>query len=167
MSLLSVNCIKRNHNLGTLEIPSKMAKEIELSIKDRVKTPYGVGEIQFVREDGVVVVLLENWKLATGASPVLYLQRDNISILPPIFNVGSNVKTSYGIGTIVEIRADSTIVVTPINWLLANKKPPLFYLNKDSISLLDATIDAGIDGKVIVKTVSVLSFSIAESPLMI
>lgn len=52
-----------------------------ISPTDKVQTPYGVGFVQSVRDDGVIIVLLENWKLATGVSPVLYLQSDNIAVL--------------------------------------------------------------------------------------
>jgi archaeosine-15-forming tRNA-guanine transglycosylase len=127
-----------------------------LSSKDRVQTPYGIGEVQYIREDGVVVVLLENWKLATGASPVLYLQRDNVTVLlPAMFLAGRKVQTSYGTGTITEIRPDNTIVVSPDNWLLANNKTPLFYLNKESVLPYVASENTKVDDKGAAKNESV------------
>lgn len=50
--------------------------------------------------------------------------------------MGTKVSTAYGKGTIVEVRStDNTIVVTPENWTLANGKLPMFYLNRESVSV--------------------------------
>lgn len=43
-------------------------------VGDNVRTVYGTGIIKTIREDGVHVVTLNNWKLANNASPTLYLQ---------------------------------------------------------------------------------------------
>ena len=115
------------------------------SVKNRVRTPYGDGIIKALREDGVSVVLLDNWKLATGESPVLFLQPDSIKRLDVIsYAVGDKVNTAYGRGVVSEIRADDKIVVVhPEKWFLADGKPPSFYLNAESVHGL-SEIDASL-----------------------
>lgn len=52
------------------------------AVNDSVKTQYGTGHIVSIREsDGVYVVILESWHLATGKSPVLYLQAETIQLI--------------------------------------------------------------------------------------
>jgi hypothetical protein len=46
------------------------------------------------------------------------------------------VQTPYGKGQILEIRTTGIVVVSPTNWLLANGKPPVFYLNGNDGSLV-------------------------------
>lgn len=52
-----------------------------VSPEDKVQTIFGRGEVQGVRDDGVIVVLLDHWKLANGTSPVLYLQDDCVTVM--------------------------------------------------------------------------------------
>lgn len=48
------------------------------------------------------------------------------------------MESPYGTGTAVEIRdADNIVVVTPDKWLLANGKPPMYYLNAHTVKLLE------------------------------
>jgi tetratricopeptide (TPR) repeat protein len=49
------------------------------SVDDIVTTAYGEGKISSIREeDGMYVVHLVNWKLATGSNPVLYMKESAI-----------------------------------------------------------------------------------------
>lgn len=41
----------------------------------------------------------------------------------------------YGRGVIRQIRSATSIVVEPSTWKLANDKPPVFYLNSESLVL--------------------------------
>ncbi|KAJ1432782.1 hypothetical protein B484DRAFT_22790 [Ochromonadaceae sp. CCMP2298] len=51
----------------------------------KVSCTFGVGVVTHVREDGIYVVTLENWKLADGFSPTLYLNQASIkTFLPPV-----------------------------------------------------------------------------------
>jgi hypothetical protein len=52
-------------------------KDVEqmFRVGDVVRTVYGVGEVQNIRpSDGFYIVILRDWKLASGQSPVLYLE---------------------------------------------------------------------------------------------
>jgi hypothetical protein len=52
------------------------------SVGDLVSTQYGTGHITSIRTtDGVYVVILENWHLATGKSPVLFLQAESLQLI--------------------------------------------------------------------------------------
>lgn len=51
--------------------------------------------------------------------------------------IGQEILTPYGQGIVKEIRQkDSIVLVEPKNWLLANKKPPTFYLNPKDVKSL-------------------------------
>jgi hypothetical protein len=41
----------------------------------------------------------------------------------------------YGKGVVRQVRSATSIVVEPSAWLLANQKPPVFYLNSESLLL--------------------------------
>ena len=46
---------------------------------DSCDTVWGIGKVQSFREaDGLYTVLLDNWKLAQGQSPTLYLGADSL-----------------------------------------------------------------------------------------
>ena len=47
-------------------------------IGDKVTTSFGTGLINDIRQDGVHVVTLNNWSLANGKSPTLYLNQSSI-----------------------------------------------------------------------------------------
>mmetsp|Transcript_10395 Transcript_10395/g.15801 ORF Transcript_10395/g.15801 Transcript_10395/m.15801 type:complete len:191 (-) Transcript_10395:135-707(-) len=107
------------------------------SVNDGVVTQYGYGKVDAIREeDGVYVVTLDTWHLATGNSPTLYLQGDNL-LFKSSFSVGSKVTCMYGTGNVIGIRADKVILVEPENWVLANNKPPVFYLNIDAVEVVE------------------------------
>jgi hypothetical protein len=48
------------------------------------------------------------------------------------------VQTPYGKGQILEIRDSGVVVVSPTNWLLANGKAPIFYLNGNDGTLVSS-----------------------------
>ena len=57
--------------------------------------------------------------------------KDKETISPPQseFQVGQIVETPYGLARILEIRQyDDMIVLSPTKWVLANAKPPTFYM---------------------------------------
>jgi hypothetical protein len=47
-------------------------------VGEMISCSFGKGEIKEIRTDGVYVVTLANWALATGKSPILYLQESAI-----------------------------------------------------------------------------------------
>jgi hypothetical protein len=122
---------------------------------DLVSTQYGKGKIESIREeDGVHIVTLDNWLLVNG-SPTLYLQGEVLtkrsvdSSTEKIFCAGKKVTTPYGNGIVSEIRSDGTVVMCPDNWLLANGKPPVFYMHESSVTVLSSSNSAvsGVDDK--------------------
>jgi hypothetical protein len=49
------------------------------NVGDVVKTIYGTGIIQSIREDGTHVISVQSWKLANNTSPTLYLQANALT----------------------------------------------------------------------------------------
>eukprot|EP01041_Mallomonas_annulata_P004313 gene4313-8577_t len=131
-----------------------------LKIGDKVSCLFGKGVLVDIRySDTIHVVTISNWLLANGKSPILYvnhsmLTKDTSAILEESkiptkkpskranktkvdkMEIGSLVQTPYGKGIIRSIRQDNIILVEPINWTMADKKAPKFYLQKDFIQLL-------------------------------
>lgn len=105
----------------------------EFSVHEIVATGYGTGHIHEVRSD-CYVVKLTNWSLAQGQSPTLYLQRDMLKRIPGALH-NSTVQTPYGTCVVESIRPDSTHIVRPLNWKLANNTFATLYLRPDQISL--------------------------------
>ena len=65
-------------------------------IDSKVQTQFGTGVIQNVRdEDGIYVVTLDNWFLATNTSPKLFLNQSSISEIINIPNESQIEKLSY------------------------------------------------------------------------
>jgi len=51
-------------------------------------------------------------------------------------DVGSRVSTPYGKGIVKEIRSDDGfVIVEPDNWLMANNRPPTFFLKADVVKV--------------------------------
>ena len=44
---------------------------------------------------------------------------------------------------VAEVRVDSSLVVVPTTWVLANNKPPVFYLNPDCVEIVFDSAEAG------------------------
>lgn len=104
-----------------------------------VKTPYGEGIVNLIRDDKSVVVTPTSWELAAKQKPSFYLARSDAS---PVFSEGSAVKTSFGSGKITSIRAeDKQHIVHLDEWKLADGKSPTLYLNQDSLQRVAATED--------------------------
>lgn len=59
------------------------------------------------------------------------------------FSVGDCVKCMYGVGMVTEVRSATSIVVVPTNWVLANNKPPVFYLNPNCVELVSSDGSSG------------------------
>lgn len=47
--------------------------------------------------------------------------------------VNQTVVTPYGVGKVLEVKADGKIVVQPTNWFLANNQTPTFYMNPNDV----------------------------------
>lgn len=100
-----------------------------------VTTPYGVAEVQSISsEEGndKIVVTPTTWTMAGGQKPTFYC---NALDVKTFFHIGETVQTSYGgEGRIMWIRdTDGMYVVHLNNWVLANKKSPILYLNQSSV----------------------------------
>jgi hypothetical protein len=114
------------------------------SVGDLITTVYGDGYIHAIREeDAVYVVYLDQWKLAQGQSPTLYLQGQALSrrVNKHLegLSIATKVHTPYGNGVITSIRAsDSMVVVRPDNWIMADGKPPQFFMNPSQVKSLDS-----------------------------
>ena len=112
------------------------------SIGDQVTTFQGDGYIDSIRtEDAMYIVYLDNWKLAQGQSPTLYLQGEALSrrVNPHLTGlaVAMKVHTPYGNGVITSIRdSDSMVIVRPDNWIMADGKPPQFFMNPSQVASL-------------------------------
>ena len=57
------------------------------AVGDSLTCPFGNGKLYEIRNDGIYVVKLETWKLATGKSPTLYLNKSSIKHCKVISNV--------------------------------------------------------------------------------
>ena len=98
-----------------------------------VKTPYDTGFVKSVRNDDMLVIQPMEWKLANGCIPTFYIKQT-----PPLhtpgytavckYKVGDIVDSTYGKGKITEIRKNDCLVITPVNWMLANNCVPTFYI---------------------------------------
>lgn len=112
---------------------------------DLVSTVYGNGYIESIREeDATYIVLLDHWKLAQGQSPTLYLRAEALSRrenkdlhnLP----IAAKVHTPYGNGVVTSTRhCDGMVVVRPDNWIMADGKPPQFFMNPSQVTPLEAS----------------------------
>ena len=103
---------------------------------DEVMTVYGRGFIESKRvQQGDYVVKLRNWALAQGQSPTCYMQAANIVKVHHL-KVGSIAKTVYGLVRVLEIRRDGQHVCEAVHWIMADGKPPRFYLAPEAFALM-------------------------------
>ena len=109
--------------LKTVELDTKI-----VSKGDNVVTVYGDGFVESVRKDkSDYVVKLNNWKLAQGQSPTLYLAKQALTKIIGV-KVGSYAKTVYGLVVIKDILRDGKHICEAIHWKMADGKSPTFYL---------------------------------------
>jgi hypothetical protein len=103
---------------------------------DAVNTVWGSGQVQSLREsDGLYIVLLDNWRLAQGQSPTLYLGADAMTKSAAIFRAGDAVDTVWGVGKVKSYRSkDNLYVVLLDHWKLAQGQSPTLYLGADSMT---------------------------------
>ena len=134
-----------------------MKSETEYAVGDKVTTTFGVGTIHQIRKDGIYVVKVDNWKLADGKSPTLYLNNSSMKLIKEdkilshrnkIANAfplkaGDHVKTIFGEGTVREIRDDKIHIVDLKNWNLANNCKPVCYMNAESLTLMSVPSSSG------------------------
>ena len=103
---------------------------------------YGTGSIVSIRDkEGLYVVQLNNWILASGVGPMMYIQGNAFKrslpiVIDPLQKcrsfIGEVVTTPYGRG-IVTGRRNDCLVVTPLTWNLANESKPTFYLQRHDV----------------------------------
>lgn len=121
---------------------------------DLVTTVFGDGFIMSVREeDAIYVVLLDAWKLAQGQSPTLFLHGEALSrrVNKHLegLSIATKVRTPYGNGIITSIRpSDSMVLVRPDNWIMADGKPPQFYMNPSQVTSLASIHSSTVDSKI-------------------
>ena len=95
---------------------------------DNVVTVYGDGFVESVRKDkSDYVVRLNNWKLAQGQSPTLYLAKAFMTKVLGV-KVGSYAKTVYGLVVVKDILRDGKHICEAIHWKMADGKSPTFFL---------------------------------------
>jgi hypothetical protein len=113
---------------------------------DSVSTVWGVGKVQSRRaSDGLYVVLLDEWKLAQGQSPTLYLGAESmtLSTVAPLFQTGDSVDTVWGAGKVQKFReSDGLYVVLLDHWKLAQGQSPTLYLGPDSMTKTESAFKA-------------------------
>ena len=103
---------------------------------DEVMTVYGAGYVEKKRLDkNDLVVKLRNWALAQGQSPTCYLQEAAVVKIHHL-KVGSIAKTVWGLVKIVEIRRDGQHVCDAVHWIMADGKPPRFYIAPEAFALM-------------------------------
>ena len=100
---------------------------------DAVMTTYGVGYVDEVSEIDIVVKL-DNWALAQGQSPTLYLDPKTVVKIPG-FKVGQCCKTVWGLVRIIDILRDGQHVCEALHWTLADGTKVKFHLNPDALAL--------------------------------
>lgn len=114
----------------------KLAQSPGLNEGDEVMTVYGQGYIHKKREqEGDLVVLLRDWKLAQGQSPTCYLQPSACVKIPGL-KIGATAKTVWGLVRVLDIRRDGTHVCDAVHWQLADGKPPRLFLAPEAFALL-------------------------------
>ena len=129
--------------------PSSSGYVSDIQIGQPVRCSFGVGVLKGIREDGAHIVTLDNWALANGKSPVLFLNRASVSlteseaavaVVPASsgLTIGQKVRCSFGVGVLKGIREDGAHIVTLDSWALANGKSPVLYLNRASVSLTES-----------------------------
>lgn len=101
---------------------------------DEVMTVYGQGYVHKVRENDLVVKL-NDWKLAQGQSPTLYLNKESLVKVPGL-KVGDAAKTAWGLVRILNILRNGQHVAEALHWKLADGKPPKLYLAPEAFALL-------------------------------
>jgi hypothetical protein len=99
-----------------------------------VVTPYGKGAVKSVK-DNIFIVEPKKWVLANGKAPLFYMNQKDVKIL---FLVGDEINCTFGNGRIKEIRVSEdsntcVFVVTLSNWILANGKSPILYLQENAL----------------------------------
>jgi hypothetical protein len=101
---------------------------------DAVMTIYGQGYVESIRMKDIVVKL-DNWALAQGQSPTLFLDPTSVVKIPG-FRIGQAAKTVWGMVRVVDIQRDGKHVCESLHWTLADGGPVRFYLNPEAFALM-------------------------------
>lgn len=122
-------------------------------MNQKVSTPYGPGKVIKVREFDYVVEP-SSWRLAAGQKPTFFMNPKDVQ---PFFQIGDNVKCSFGSGQIIDYNDKTNIyVVTLLNWKLATGKSPTLFLNDESMAPEEMTAAAKAEKEAVVRTEQML-----------
>jgi hypothetical protein len=114
----------------------KLSQSSGIQEGDEVMTVYGQGFVELKRlKEKDLVVKLRNWALAQGQSPTCYLQEVNVVKIHHL-KVGSIAKTVWGLVKVIEIRRDGQHVCDAVHWIMADGKPPRFYIAPEAFALM-------------------------------
>ena len=114
----------------------KLTQTPGLNEGDEVMTVYGKGYIESKRvKQGDYVVKLRNWALAQGQSPTCHLQAASCVKIHHL-KVGSIAKTVYGLVRVLKIKRDGQHECEAVHWIMADGKPPKFYLAPEAFALM-------------------------------
>jgi hypothetical protein len=106
---------------------------------DEVMTVYGQGYVEQKRGEDLVVKLRE-WKLAQGQSPTLNLAPSACVKIPGLI-IGTAAKTVWGMVRVLDIQRNGTHVCEALHWVMADGKPPRFYLAPEAFALMSLKPD--------------------------
>lgn len=134
-------------------------------VGDGVKSIYGNGIVEEVRNDGAIIFTLKNWELAYGSKVRCFLNASAVtaddssssvtsSATPPApssaqsstskFTSGSAVSTPYGEGVITSVReSDYVVQLTKDTWELAYGQRPTLYLADNNLKPSKGDISGG------------------------
>ncbi|GMH58817.1 hypothetical protein TL16_g02692 [Triparma laevis f. inornata] len=111
----------------------KVVVKSDFVVGDVVKSAWGNGKVDEVRDDGTVVYTLKNWELAFGSKVKCYLNPNSVQKKAAAVVVGDEVKSAWGDGKVEEVRDDGTVCYTLSNWELAFGSKVKCYLNPNSV----------------------------------
>jgi tetratricopeptide (TPR) repeat protein len=127
--------------MSSFNFPATGAHVPEDKDQQVVITPYGKGLVVRTRKhvDGVQEIELMDWKGATYSGPnrpATLFTSSKFPSVPPA--VGDDVLTTYGRGTVSELRNNDQAVVLLSSWRLAGRSRVKCYLSLSSLRVLRA-----------------------------
>lgn len=106
---------------------------------DEVMTVHGQGYVESKRQSDLVIKL-RDWKLAQGQSPTCNLAPAACIKIPGL-TIGAAAKTVWGMVRVLNIQRDGTHVCEALHWVMADGKPPKFYLAPEAFALMSLKPD--------------------------
>ncbi|GMH96440.1 hypothetical protein TrST_g14202 [Triparma strigata] len=144
-SLMLIKMIIEKANGGVAEVEAEVEADADAEgivksdfvVGDSVKSAWGEGKVEEVRDDGTVCYTLSNWELAFGSKVKCYLNPNSVEKkvkkVKSDFVAGDSVKSAWGEGKVEEVRDDGTVCYTLSNWELAFGSKVKCYLNPNSV----------------------------------